>query len=83
MSANPRLPSPIVERGGVLRQLHAGLAEASQSRRQVIFLTTARYAFQHVLYQQVAYERMGQVRQLQLHLRLGERLEAADSARAP
>jgi DNA-binding winged helix-turn-helix (wHTH) protein/predicted ATPase len=44
---------------------------------------TARYAFQHALYQQVAYERMGQVRRLQLHLRLGERLEAAYGARAP
>ena len=44
---------------------------------------TARYAFQHALYQQVAYERLGQVRRRQLHLRLGARLEAAYGARAP
>src|SRR5262245_8145579 len=38
-AANSQLPSPLVEREGVLQQLYTGLEEASQGRRQVIFLT--------------------------------------------
>ena len=65
----------LAQRGQILRPV--GIVEWPDGT------ITARYAFQHALYQQVAYERMGQVRQLQLHLRLGERLEAAYGARAP
>jgi predicted ATPase len=35
------------------------------------------YAFQHALYQQVAYERLGMARRVMLHRRIGERLEQA------
>jgi predicted ATPase len=66
-----------------------GLARHGQTLRPVGIVDwpdgtiTARYTFQHALYQQVAYERIGQVRQLQLHLRLGEKSEVAYGARAP
>ena len=43
---------------------------------------TTHYTFTHALYQQAAYERMGVVRRIQLHHRLGTRLEAAYGARA-
>jgi DNA-binding winged helix-turn-helix (wHTH) protein len=43
---------------------------------------TTHYTFTHALYQQTAYERMGVVRRIQLHSRLGIRLEAAYGARA-
>ncbi len=36
-----------------------------------------RYRFQHALYQQVAYEQIGTARRMQLHQRIGGRLEAA------
>jgi predicted ATPase/DNA-binding winged helix-turn-helix (wHTH) protein len=42
---------------------------------------TTHYAFTHALYQQVAYERIGVGRRLQLHHRLGDRLEAAYGTR--
>ena len=38
-TANSQLPSLIVEREDVLQQLHTALEEASQGRRQLIFLT--------------------------------------------
>ena len=41
-----------------------------------------RYAFQHALYQQVVYERLGAGRRVRLHQRLGEELEAAYGAQA-
>jgi predicted ATPase len=40
------------------------------------------YRFQHALYQQVLYETLGTVRRLQLHQRIGARLEAGYGARA-
>jgi predicted ATPase len=40
------------------------------------------YRFQHALYQQVLYEQLGTARQMQLHRRVGVRLEAAYGARA-
>jgi predicted ATPase len=40
------------------------------------------YRFQHALYQQVLYESLGTVRRLQLHQRIGARLEAGYGARA-
>ena len=43
---------------------------------------TTHYTFTHALYQQAAYERMGVVRRIQLHHRLGTRLEAAYGTRA-
>jgi predicted ATPase/DNA-binding winged helix-turn-helix (wHTH) protein len=43
---------------------------------------TTRYAFQHALYQQVVYERLGAGRRIRLHQRLGECLEAAYGAQA-
>jgi DNA-binding winged helix-turn-helix (wHTH) protein/predicted ATPase len=42
---------------------------------------TTHYTFIHALYQQVAYERMGVGRRMQLHHRLGVRLEAAYGTR--
>jgi DNA-binding winged helix-turn-helix (wHTH) protein/tetratricopeptide (TPR) repeat protein len=41
---------------------------------------TARYAFVHGLYQQVAYQRLGEGRRLRLHQRLGTYLETAYGA---
>jgi predicted ATPase len=38
------------------------------------------YRFQHALYREVLYERLGEVRRLQLHRRLGARLEAGYGA---
>ena len=38
---------------------------------------STRYAFQHALYQQVAYERLGMARRVMLHRCIGERLEQA------
>ena len=43
---------------------------------------TTRYAFQHALYRQVIYERLGAGRRIRLHQRLGECLEAAYGAQA-
>ena len=43
---------------------------------------TARYGFSHVLYQEVLYERMPVGRRARLHLRIGEREEAAYGERA-
>jgi predicted ATPase len=43
---------------------------------------TTHYTFTHALYQQAAYERMGVIRRVQLHHRLGTRLEAAYGVRA-
>ena len=43
---------------------------------------TTHYTFTHALYQQAAYERIRVVRRIQLHHRLGTRLEAAYGARA-
>jgi predicted ATPase/DNA-binding winged helix-turn-helix (wHTH) protein len=40
-----------------------------------------RYRFQHALYQQVLYEQLGTVRRMQLHRRIGGRLEAGYGAR--
>ena len=40
------------------------------------------YRFQHALYQQVLYERLGTARRVQLHRRIGARLEAGYGARA-
>ena len=40
------------------------------------------YRFQHALYQQVLYEQLGIVRRMQLHQRIGARLEAGYGARA-
>ncbi|MGH7754437.1 MAG: transcriptional regulator, partial [Gemmatimonadales bacterium] len=40
------------------------------------------YGFRHVLYQQVLYERLGATRRMQLHRRIGIRLETAYGARA-
>lgn len=64
----------LARRGQVLRP--AGIVEWPDGT------VTARYAFQHALYQQVAYQRLGEVRQVHLHRRLGERLETAYGARA-
>ncbi len=44
---------------------------------------SARYEFRHGLYQHVAYQRIGVARQVRLHRRIGERLEAAYGAQAP
>ena len=44
---------------------------------------TGRYAFQHALYQQVAYQRLGASQRVYLHRRVGERLEMAYGQRAP
>ena len=44
---------------------------------------TGRYAFQHALYQQVAYQRLGASQRVHLHRRVGERLEMAYGQRAP
>ena len=41
-----------------------------------------RYRFQHALYQQVLYEQIGTARRMQLHRRIGVRLEAGYGARA-
>jgi predicted ATPase len=41
-----------------------------------------RYRFQHALYQQVLYDQIGTARRMQLHRRIGVRLEAAYGARA-
>ena len=41
-----------------------------------------RYRFQHALYQQVLYEQLGTARRMQLHQRIGRRLEAGYGARA-
>jgi len=43
---------------------------------------TTHYTFTHALYQQAAYERIRVVQRIQLHHRLGTRLEAAYGARA-
>jgi predicted ATPase len=43
---------------------------------------TARYAFQHALYQQMAYQRLGVTQRVHLHRRLGARLEEAFGAQA-
>jgi predicted ATPase/DNA-binding winged helix-turn-helix (wHTH) protein len=43
---------------------------------------TAVYRFQHALYHQVLYERLGTARRVQLHRRIGARLEAGYGARA-
>ena len=40
------------------------------------------YRFQHALYQQVLYERLGTTRRMQLHRRIGARLEAGYGAQA-
>jgi predicted ATPase len=40
------------------------------------------YRFQHALYQQVLYEQVGTARRVQLHRRIGARLEAGQGARA-
>ena len=40
------------------------------------------YGFRHMLYQQVLYERLGTTRRMQLHRRIGGRLETAYGARA-
>jgi predicted ATPase len=40
------------------------------------------YRFQHALYQQVLYEQLGSARRVQLHRRVGARLEAGYGARA-
>ena len=40
------------------------------------------YRFQHALYQQVLYEQIGTARRMQLHRRIGRRLEAGYGARA-
>jgi predicted ATPase/DNA-binding winged helix-turn-helix (wHTH) protein len=40
------------------------------------------YRFQHALYQQALYERLGATRRMQLHRRIGARLEAGYGARA-
>jgi predicted ATPase len=40
------------------------------------------YRFQHALYQQVLYEQLGTARRVQLHRRIGTRLEAGYGARA-
>jgi predicted ATPase len=42
---------------------------------------SGRYRFQHALYQQVLYESLGTVRRIQLHQRIGARLEAGYGAR--
>jgi predicted ATPase len=44
---------------------------------------TTRYTFTHALYQQTAYERLGAGRRVQLHQRLGSRLEGAFGPQAP
>ena len=41
-----------------------------------------RYRFQHALYQQVLYDQIGTARRMQLHRRIGARLEAGYGARA-
>jgi predicted ATPase len=43
---------------------------------------TGGYRFQHALYQQVLYEQLGALRRVQLHRRIGARLEAGYGARA-
>jgi DNA-binding winged helix-turn-helix (wHTH) protein/predicted ATPase len=43
---------------------------------------TARYAFQHALYQQMAYQRLGVTQRVYLHRRIGMRLEGAFGRRA-
>ena len=45
-------------------------------------MVTTHYTFTHALYQQAAYERLGVIRRIQLHHRLGTRLEAAYGAQA-
>jgi predicted ATPase len=40
-----------------------------------------RYRFQHALYTQVLYEQLGRARRMQLHRRIGTRLEAGYGAR--
>lgn len=59
----------LVRRGAVLRSV--GAVEWPDGT----FSTY--YAFQHALYQQVAYERLGMARRVMLHRRIGERLEQA------
>jgi DNA-binding winged helix-turn-helix (wHTH) protein len=59
----------LARRGQLLRP--AGVVEWPEGT------ITARYAFQHALYQQVAYQRLAEARRIQLHRRLGARLEAA------
>ena len=44
--------------------------------------TSARYAFRHVLYQQVIYQRLAPSTRRRLHQTIGERLEAAHGGRA-
>src|SRR5262249_10521735 len=63
----------LVHRGQVLRAL--GVVEWPDGT------VTARYAFQHALYQQVVYEQLGAARQVHLHRQLGGRLEQAYGAR--
>jgi predicted ATPase len=43
---------------------------------------SGQYRFQHALYQQVLYESLGTARRMQLHQRIGARLEAGYGARA-
>jgi predicted ATPase len=43
---------------------------------------SGRYRFHHALYQQVLYEQVGSARRMQLHQRIGARLEAGYGARA-
>src|SRR5215510_13019055 len=43
---------------------------------------SGRYRFQHALYQQVLYESLGTARRMQLHQRIGARLEAGYGAQA-
>jgi predicted ATPase len=43
---------------------------------------TGRYGFLHALYQNVVYERVGAIRRIRLHRRIGEREEAAYGERA-
>jgi predicted ATPase len=44
---------------------------------------SGQYRFRHALYRQVVYESIGAARRIQLHRRIGERLESGYGARAP
>jgi DNA-binding winged helix-turn-helix (wHTH) protein/predicted ATPase len=67
-----RVCEALVRRGAVLRSI--GTIEWPDGT------FSPYYAFQHALYQQVAYERLGMARRVLLHRRIGERLEQAYSS---
>lgn len=60
-------------------------AQVLKARGTVVWpdgTVASRYSFAHVLYAQVLYERMGAKRRVQLHQRIGQRLEVAYAMQA-